>query len=156
MKNKIKLDKKDHHRSILTETSPSDVPLIFSNEGFYINIKKFLHYKKNGTEVEFTDLFKDCISKDEELSPKLRFKTPTKPYKYQIKKNELKNRTLSLVHPRSQFNQSKFYESYSNLICKITQKSNFSIRAPDKIASAFYSRKIDERYNYKEVDIETI
>lgn len=35
--NRIRLDKKDYLRVLLTDTAPSDVPIIFSNDGFYIN-----------------------------------------------------------------------------------------------------------------------
>lgn len=47
MKHNIKIDKKDFLRSLLTDTSPNDVPLIFSNDGLYINlnsIKKEILY----------------------------------------------------------------------------------------------------------------
>ncbi len=33
----IKLDKKDYSRALLTDTYPADVPIIFSNDGLYIN-----------------------------------------------------------------------------------------------------------------------
>ena len=33
-RNQVKLDKKDYLRALLTDTSPSDVPIIFSNDGF--------------------------------------------------------------------------------------------------------------------------
>ncbi|WP_430794395.1 hypothetical protein, partial [Vibrio parahaemolyticus] len=66
----IKLDKKDYLRALLTDTSPSDTPLIFSNEGFYINSHRS---RKNGLgnlDVLVKEVYKKFIdpSLDDSLS----------------------------------------------------------------------------------------
>lgn len=38
IKKNIKLDKKDYLRALLCDTQPGDCPIIFSNDGLYINL----------------------------------------------------------------------------------------------------------------------
>jgi len=32
---RVRIDKKDIYRALLTDTAPGDVPIVFSNDGFY-------------------------------------------------------------------------------------------------------------------------
>ncbi|BCV28933.1 hypothetical protein [Shewanella algae] len=57
----IKLDKKDFSRALLTDTFPADVPVIFGNDGLYINghiVNKSLVGLK---ETVITDLYKAFV-----------------------------------------------------------------------------------------------
>ncbi|MFT6904948.1 MAG: hypothetical protein ACJAS1_001602 [Oleiphilaceae bacterium] len=136
----IRIDKKDYLRALLTDTAPADVPLIFSNDGLYVNLK-------NKSNENIKTIF-SIISK----------KNSTIPYKYKIYKNEVKMRTLSLVHPSSQRNYAEFYNDHSHTINYLCSRSEFSIRAPYKAVNSAYVRngKRDKPKKYKEFKVETI
>ncbi|HEM8338302.1 TPA: RNA-directed DNA polymerase [Providencia rettgeri] len=149
MKKNTKIDKKDYLRALLTDTSPNDVPLIFSNDGLYIN----LHSIKKGNPIY--DIMKNLIIRDVHdggfLAP-----DPTIPFKYKIKKDEHKLRTLSLIHPASQYTYSIIYRDYANIINHLCSLSEISIRAPIKITNSFYLKNGHIDNKYKEINIETI
>lgn len=127
MKKQSKLVKKsDYNRVLLTETSPYEVPAIFSNIGLYNNLKDIDLSKKESFIASI--LANDMIS-DYTIS-----------LNYQIRKDLDSYRTLSLIHPSSQINIVSFYKEFSNLIVSYCSKSNFSIRAPSRIASKYYLR----------------
>ncbi|MGC0937806.1 antiviral reverse transcriptase Drt3b [Pantoea agglomerans] len=157
-KSRIKLDKKDYKRALLTDTYPTDVPNIFSNDGLYINsnmvtvdfnpIKCF--FDKIVAPEHDKTLANDTIRADKQIHQ-------TFPFKYKIFKNESKLRTLSLIHPRSQYNYIKFYRAFSSAITSLCSQSNISIRAPVKIANSFYIKGESKiKVAYKEFNINTI
>lgn len=136
--------RKDHLRVILTETSPYEVPAIFSNLGFYNNIT---HYKKNkpGNSI-ISFLFDNNINEDYTI-----------PLTYKIKKDIDSSRTLSLIHPRSQLSIVSFYENFSSLIISSCQKSDFSLRSPSRISSKYFikNEEMDElQYSRGEIQSE--
>lgn len=149
---KIKLDKKDYRRALLTDTAPSDVPIIFSNDGFYINSHRVKVDGDGGLDKLVKTIYNIIINPDSE-SDKSSFSSPLK---YKIRKNEVSLRTLSLLHPRAQVNFSEFYCEYGNVISRLCSVSQFSIRAPSKIGNSFYSNDLDENSKYKEIDIDTL
>lgn len=155
-----KIDKKDHFRAILTDTAPSDTPIIFSNDGLYIN-----HHKaKLAASTNFNiikSLYERIVSPIE--STKLNIDDAASaqnkqsyPLKYKIIKNETSLRTLSLIHPRSQKNYCSFYSEYGNAIISLCSQSPLTIRAPAKIGGSFYSSDADPHNKYKEINIDTI
>ncbi|OPX54309.1 hypothetical protein SAMN02745127_02988 [Oceanospirillum multiglobuliferum] len=149
---KIKLDKKDYLRSILTDTSPSDVPSIFSNEGFYINSKI---YDLCDDEVESYSYIKEIF--EEYINDKGRVSALV-PFKYKIYKDGKSLRGLSLLHPSSQFQIANLYKEYSPILNNLCTKSKFSIRAPVKVSNSFCI-KSDARSvsnDYKIFDVDTI
>lgn len=157
----IKLDKKDYRRALLTDTSPSDAPIIFSNDGFYIN--SHLSIQSNGQYNPIVTFFRKIIapkedlnlSNDEERAKKQA--EQTYPLKFKIFKDESKLRTLSLIHPRSQYNYVEFYHHFSSAITALCSQSKLSIRAPVKIANSFYTKKkIVEKIAYKKTKIDTL
>lgn len=149
--NSIKIDKKDFLRALLTDTSPSDVPLIFSNDGLYIN----LHIIKNGNPIfELIDYI--IIGENKDLENDIIKFNSYIPFKYKIKKDEHKLRTLSLVHPASQYTYSLFYKKYAKTINYLCSLSKASIRAPTKITNSFYLKDGFLNNKYKEINIETI
>lgn len=159
----IKLDKKDYSRALLTDTYPADVPIIFSNDGLYINghiVRKEGADKK--TKV-ITDIYISLINP--ELNKSLNIADQKKeqlkqttPFKYKIIKNDVSLRTLSLIHPRSQINYSAIYRDHSDYLISLCDKSDFSIRSPMKVCNSFYLKNKKEVNNnsYKEIKIETI
>lgn len=157
---KIKLDKKDYMRAVLTDTSPSDVPIIFSNDGFYINHYRAMKNKYSEFNVVrslYFNLISPCYK--ENLNAEDKFKEQNQqsyPMKYKIIKNENSLRTLSLIHPRSQKNYCMIYREFSDAITYLCGVGVFSIRRPYKVGGSFYD--VDDKISnkYKEVNIETI
>lgn len=160
---KIKLDKKDYFRSLLTDTAPNDVPIIFSNEGFYVNSHRA--NTENGDKLNiivssiYANNIDPTLSKPSDhvdvQSKKFKYSSP---FKYKIIKNEYSLRTLSLIHPRSQLNLAEFYRDHSSEINYLCSKSEFSVRAPVKVGNSFTinsTRKISSE-DYKNIDIDTL
>lgn len=157
----IKLDKKDYRRALLTDTSPSDTPIIFTNDGFYINSHISSQDKNsfNSIAVFFKKIIAPkedkTLANDSERSKKQL--EQTYPLKYKIFKDETKLRTLSLIHPRSQYNYIDFYNHFGNAITMLCSQSLFSIRAPVKIANSFYLKNdAGIKVNYKSTNIDTL
>lgn len=114
----------DFVRAVVTDTLPEEVPIIFSNDGFYLNRSK--------------DLIKNQIAKDfieAVLNPQ---KSYTKPYRYSVLRNSFSARGLSLIHPSAQLQVASFYQKYDSLICYLCSKSIVSLRAPAKVGTTFF------------------
>ena len=122
---KLKITKSDKLRIILTDVLPYEVPLIFSNEGFY----DFLKVKEIKSPPALTKLLYEN-------------KNYTIPYNYKIKKSANKSRTLSLIHPACQYKFVDFYTQYESLILNQCSKSKFSLRFPSAVASHYYEKDL--------------
>lgn len=161
LKKNIKLDKKDYTRALLCDTLPTDCPIIFSNDGLYVNLADFEdNYKASVDFTPFSSFLKNIInpSLDDSIGTderEQRKKKQSFPFGYCIVKDAFSLRYLSLIHPRSQLNYCEFYKNYSAVITYNSSKSNYSIRYPRKVANSFflYERNAVERY--KGEDIET-
>lgn len=123
-RNKIKLS--DFSRILISETSPVDTPIIFTNNWFYQNIR----YK---------------LKKDKSISDTITFlferngiESETIPMRYKIRKDETSYRHMGIIHPSSQLSFIEFYKKYSPQMLYYCSKSKFSIRKPAKIASSYY------------------
>jgi hypothetical protein len=160
----LKLDKKDYLRALLTETAPSDVPLIFSNEGLYINCHRAERNTNNPIGKYVLEIFKqhinpslnESIAIDERMRKKQKYSSP---FKYKIIKNENSLRTLSLLHPRTQLNIAELYRDHSPELNYLCSKSKFSIRAPVKVANSFTLNTSKRNINisdYKSIDVDTL
>lgn len=159
----IKLDKKDYSRALLTDTYPADTPIIFSNDGLYINGHIVRSGKTDLKSKVVSDIYmlliepslNGALSVDVKCQAQLK---QTKPFKYKIIKNEVSLRTLSLIHPRSQINYINIYKEHSDYLVSLFEKSSFSIRSPMRVCNSFYLKGEEGViYNsYKEVNIETI
>lgn len=128
---KIKIDKHDYLRVILTETLPYEVPITFLNEGFYFYL---LELDNKDTRVE------PRIKKF--LSHFFDYDDYTKPYNYRINKNSTSKRLLSVPHPSVQRKMAFFYREYDSLITELCSKSPISLRAPFRVASRFYEKEL--------------
>ncbi|MBR9866512.1 MAG: RNA-directed DNA polymerase [Oceanospirillales bacterium] len=123
-KQSIKLS--DFYRILVSETSPVDTPIIFTNNWLYQNIKNKSKKKK---------CIQDCIGF---LFEKLSIEPDTMPMRYKIRKDETSYRHMGIIHPSSQVNFIEFYKKYSPQILYYCDASPFSIRRPAKIASSYY------------------
>lgn len=140
---KILIDKKDKNRALMTDTIPGDIPLIFSNEGFYKNISSIDNFS-----CEFSNLINVLISNNSQHY--------TIPYRYLISKGPDSYREISLCHPKGQLDLCDFYQEYNGSIIYYCSKSKFSIRYPERIASSYYIRTKDSGINkYKSQTIDT-
>ncbi len=162
IKKNIKLDKKDYLRALLCDTQPGDCPIIFSNDGLYINLTE--HDRVCNDSLGFTPIssfLKKIVNPNLDSSISVEKQAQTKkkqsfPFGYCIVKDAFSQRHLSLIHPRAQVNYSEFYKTYSSVITLNTSKSNFSIRYPRKVANSFFLYENNASEKYKGEDIETI
>lgn len=127
-KEKFFIKKGNYDRVLLTETLPYETPIIFSNEGLYKQLKLAVN------NCEKKDSFKKKLLDKYILGER---KT-TKPFFYQIRKNELEFRRLALLHPYNQNQIKKFYQKYDQLIIYFCTLSPASLRSPKAVASRFY------------------
>lgn len=126
---KIKINKDDKSRVLLTELLPYEVPMLFSNEGFYSIVSN----KKYHTFFDKVD----------ELSNASKDKNGRRygiPFNYEIIKNiDGDTRTLSIIHPYCQLYFIELYEKYDSLMLHLCSKSPFSLRRITKVAKFYYS-----------------
>ncbi len=114
----------DFCRVLLTDTLPYEVPLPFSNSGFYQRINDgSISSLKSETNFDL-----------------LAEKKFTIPYTFQVRKDGLENRTLAVPHPQMQHQWSEFLHKYGQLITSLCGRSEFSIRHPARVASRFYDK----------------
>ena len=136
MKGNIRrVKKEDFARVLLTETCPYEVPVLFSNLGFYWHVRKYKDGKSNVGEV-INHLFSGYDHSEYSI-----------PLTYKIRKDEDSFRTLSLLHPSAQIRLVDFYQDFDQQILMECKKSLFSIRAPFKVASKYYLRNPNQNIN---------
>ena len=124
MANKIKLEKRDFSRAVLTDVLPYEVPFILTNEGFYKAAKEEII---RGNEI-LSEIF-ECENDFD-----------TKPFTYKIAKSSDSDRKLYLVHPKIQLKVCNLYKDYNQLITYLCSRSSFSLRYPSKVAFAYYTK----------------
>ncbi|ECX3847754.1 reverse transcriptase, partial [Salmonella enterica] len=145
----------------LCDTQPGDCPIIFSNDGLYINLTE--HDRVCNDSLSFnpvSSFLKKIVNPNLDTSISVEKQAQAKkkqssPFGYCIVKDAFSQRHLSLIHPRSQINYSEFYKNYSSVITLNTLKSNFSIRYPRKVANSFFLYENNASEKYKGEDIET-
>ena len=145
----MRVRKTDYDRVVLTETCPYEVPIIFENIGIY----NLLKISSGHTTVEHKptrSLINEIIIKDQTAY--------TIPMPYKIRKDSESFRELSLLHPASQNEIVSFYKEFQYKIINLCSLSDFSIRAPKKIASKYYKKNnmewVNEYKSDKMVDVE--
>ena len=110
--------KSNYRRVLLTEVLPYEVPILLTNEGFYLRPSK--------------------CQEEGLLGAILQPGKETHPFSYKIVKSASSYRTLYLIHPSSQHDFIGFYKTYSSLMCGLTARSEFSLRAPAEVATWYY------------------
>lgn len=129
MKKKLTINKDDKARILLTELLPYEVPILFSNEGFYqlVASKKITPFFNRINE----------LSQAKKDSKGRRYGVP---FNYEIRKNlEGDTRTLSVIHPYCQLNFIELYEKYDSLMLHLCSKNPDSLRKISTVAKFFYS-----------------
>ena len=163
---RIRLNRHDTWRTVLTDTSPIEVPIIASNDGFYKNLHDF--WKKSSKyraligklvfNHNFGDSKYDTYSKEAKTA-ELRKIVPchTIPYHFRIVKDDGEYRALSLIHPIGQVQLANFYGHYDQLICEFAGKSEISIRKPSRVGSIYYvhSRHSNKNLYKKTMEVDT-
>lgn len=129
---KIKIDKNDKSRILLTELLPYEVPILFSNEGFY-------NYYRDKGKTNPPSLINKILGLDDN-----NYKIP---YSFDIKKGSDSKRTLSVIHPCIQAKFIDFYQKYDALIIHLCSRSPMSLRYPSKVATHFYYKNDHEPHS---------
>jgi hypothetical protein len=141
---RVNLNRADKWRVVLTDTSPFEVPIIVSNDGFYKNLHGVI--KKSD---RFKKMINALVLEDEG-------KGYTVPLRYNIVKDSRSVRTLSLLHPKGQAIMAAFYLKYEELICEYAGRGPFSIRAPKKVGSSFFvPSSVQDKNRYKSATVDT-
>lgn len=137
------IDRSDIYRAVLTDTSPQDVPIVFSNDGLHANL-----INKNPSD-EMGEIIKRLIRENPE-----RF---TVPYRYKIRQTAINSRQMSLAHPAAQAKAAKFYGEFGHLIPYFCRRDEISLRRPEKIGSSISLRTGNSgRKKYKGAAIDTL
>ena len=138
---KVRINREDANRVLLTELLPYEVPMLFSNDGFYEIVKSghFDYFVKKLKGIK--------QSKDYGI-----------PFNFEVKKALLGNpRLLSVIHPLNQIGFIDFYKKYDSLIIHQCSKSIFSLRKITKIAKYCYSPNLvfeEDEHKNQEVEVE--
>lgn len=123
----------DVMRAIVTDTLPEEVPIVFSNDGFYKNLISPLD--TSSPEQEFFD----CIL--------IESRPYTIPYRFRVLRDQSTTRGLSLLHPAAEVAVAQFYARYHSLICYYASQSEFSLRHPVKTGSTYFIKSFVSRQN---------
>lgn len=144
-KKKVRVNKKDFNRVLVTETTPYETPIIVSNDGFYNNVKKY------STATNLAKLLIQRIILGEKKKGGY-----TIPYVFKINKNEKEFRRLAYPHPISQIEMRDFYLHFNQMMINFCSQSDFSIRKPVKVASTYYYKNfLEDRNLYKRGSVDT-
>ncbi len=126
----MRLDYSNKYRVLLTEVLPYEVPLPFSNYGFY-------RWLDNGKKL---DAFKGCFS--------LCNRNMVRPFVYQIRREgRQKSRELSVIHPLQQLQIADFYEKHDTRLLYVCSASPFSIRHIEKMSSCVFVVENDATFH---------
>ena len=136
---KVKIDKEDANRILLTELLPYEVPMLFSNDGFYTIVSRgdhtYFEHKIRGKRQEYGI-----------------------PFNYEVaKSNNLDTRCLSVIHPFNQLSFVEFYKKYDSIMIHLCSKSPFSLRKISKVARFCYSPELtieEDEHATAEVEVE--
>lgn len=137
------IDRRDFERALLTDTVPTDVPIVFSNDGFHANVRRAT--KSEALEKVIAALIRNNLERY------------TIPYRYRIRLSSTTSRQLSLAHPAAQYRACGFYKDYAHLIPYFCRQQDVSLRRPVKVGSTFFffNRSAD-RKQYKGAAIDML
>lgn len=150
-KHKIRYKKE---RVVLSEILPYETPLIFSNKIFYNFLLKHKieinnYFNSNFTNIEQKSNFERML---DILFICEKFDGYTIPFHFKIPHKTNEYRKLSIIHPVHQIKVMNFYDTYKQAILYFSNKSEFSIRRPYKVANLFYNK--NDFMNTKNIDHE--
>ncbi|MDP0531456.1 antiviral reverse transcriptase Drt3b [Porphyromonas gingivalis] len=156
---KIKLSY-SKERVLFSDVLPYECPIIFSNRYLYRFLAKYLwvakeqkvdnitwNILKQSKRLDekdanaFAALLFGCYEKGKRIGTlQHRLNDLFYPYQFNIAHKPNKNRTLSIIHPYSQWQVVEFYNQYKYSILYLCNQSKYSLRKPHKIAQCFYYR----------------
>ena len=156
---KIKLSY-SKERVLFSDVLPYECPIIFSNRYLYRFLAKYLwvgekqkvdnitwNILKQSKRLDekdanaFAALLFGCYEKGKGIGTlQHRLNALFYPYHFNIAHKPNKNRTLSIIHPYSQWQVVEFYNQYKYSILYLCNQSKYSLRKPYKIAQYFYYR----------------
>ena len=156
---KIKLSY-SKERVLFSDVLPYECPIIFSNRYLYRFLAKYLwvgekkkvdnitwNILKQSKRLDekdanaFAALLFGCYEKGKGIGTlQHRLNALFYPYHFNIAHRPNKNRTLSIIHPYSQWQVVEFYNQYKYSILYLCNQSKYSLRKPHKIAQYFYYR----------------
>ncbi|NZA25914.1 RNA-directed DNA polymerase [Luteimonas sp. SJ-92] len=122
---KIKIDKSNHLRAILTDTLPYEIPFFFTNEPLFSAASN--HQLSQGLPTF--------------VKAMLWQSKPTKPFEYKIQKGGGNHRRISLPHPAAQLKFSELYRDFDSFIENVCARSNYSLRCPTRVGSHFFQKQ---------------
>lgn len=125
---KKRINVKHSQRSILTDTTPFELPLFFTNAN--LAVLAYLFEQDDSTHLLHA---KYLLAKT--------FNQSTKPYTFKVRKDAESFRRLELAHPRSQHLMCQFYEEYEFFICNACSRSDYSLRYPSRVATHYVDPK---------------
>ena len=125
----------DFLRVLLTDTTPVEVPLFFSNEGTYQWARAHLKDLRAGSwpGAELLEGFIAKLLDPHSSNPKKN--RPSRPYQDSVRVSPVKDRKLALPHPRNQIRWAEMYRHRHLLMVHYCQRSSWSLRAPKKAGS---------------------
>lgn len=142
----VRFRRGDYWRAVLSDTTPAELPIVVSNDGFYRNLHKL---DKLGS------LAKSLVERL--VIPAAKGKEFTIPYNFKIVKDEKSARRLSLPHPRSQAEICLFYKNNTALILHYCSTGDLSIRRPTRDAAKYYiSNPRENDSSYKSDKVTTL
>ena len=156
---KIKLSY-SKERVLFSDVLPYECPIIFSNRYLYRFLAKYvwvgetqkvdnitwnlLKQSKRLDEKDanaFAALLFGCYEKGKRIGTlQHRLNALFYPYHFNIAHKPNKSRTLSIIHPYSQWQVVEFYNRYKYSILYLCNQSKYSLRKPHKVAQCFYYR----------------
>ena len=138
---KVRINREDSNRVLLTELLPYEVPMLFSNDGFY--------------QIVANGQFEYFSKKLKEIKQGSKYGIP---FNFEVKKAAIGDtRILSIIHPINQVEFIPFYKKYDSLILHQCSKSLFSLRKVSKIAKFCYSPDLvfeEDEHKSSEVEVE--
>jgi len=163
-------------RAVLSDFSPFEVPITFSNRHFYNFINKYnlrhdgknfiwrgnLHYinelmlillgLESSTKIDIVSADGHNHSKTDISYGKL----PSIPFTFPISHKHNEFRYLSLIHPKGQLMAVEFYRIYKDLITYYSDVSPLSLRSAKRVAACTYidSKSLIESFDKEDVGIE--
>lgn len=128
-----RLNKSFAYRSLLTDTLPYEVPVIFSNDRFHASLSS----EPTGDLAQALALLIEGNS------------SYSIPYNYQIAKDPKRKTTLSVVHPLAQRSVAEFYELHGSGMLSHCGRGRFALRKPVALASPFAREVIEDEERAK-------
>lgn len=136
----------DFLRVLLTDTTPVEVPLFFSNEGAYQWARAHRHDLK-ASSWQGSKPLEAFITKLVDFEPTPKKNQPSRPYQYFVRVSPVKDRKLSLPHPRNQIRWAQMYRHRYLLMVHYCQRSSWSLRAPKKAGSRTFVENPNQNIN---------